>query len=82
MHPIFCLGVNLDVADIDSSRHQQESCSPCTVLILERENASHHASSVAQILAKELRTENILGECDRGWRTSWVSVTGGGEHPG
>ena len=62
VHSVFCPGVNLDVADIDSSKHQQESCSPCTVLIVERENASHHAASLAQILATELRTENVIGE--------------------
>ena len=67
VHHIFCPGVNLDVADINSSKHQQESYSPCTVLILERENASHHAASLAQILATELRTEKIFGEIEKKW---------------
>ncbi|KAK7106063.1 dynein axonemal assembly factor 8-like [Littorina saxatilis] len=60
VHSFFCPGVNLDVADIDSGKQQQESCSPCTLLLLERENASHHASSLVRILVNELKSENIV----------------------
>ncbi|KAL8596211.1 hypothetical protein ACOMHN_021251 [Nucella lapillus] len=57
---LFCPGVNLEVADIDSGEHQMESYSPCTLLILERENASHHTASLTHILVAELKNENYL----------------------
>lgn len=62
VHALFCPGINLELISIDSKKQQEESRSPCTLVILERENASHHTASLAYRLVSELRKEHILGK--------------------
>nr|KAG5693907.1 hypothetical protein BaRGS_014348 [Batillaria attramentaria] len=57
MQSFFLTGVNLDAAAIDGAQHQESTC-PSTLMILERENALHHASSLAHLMALELRGES------------------------
>lgn len=63
-HSVFCPGINLEFAALDSTKQQQDSLSPCTVLILERENASHHTAALCEMLGIELKSQYILSELD------------------